>query len=89
MLSLVIVLSLFALSATAVEQPWQIGEKVQTSSGTVIGHPSQARPDVSEYLGIPYVQPPIGKLRWAAPVPFRGVETILADKYVRSIGHSY
>ncbi|XP_054166220.1 cholinesterase 1-like [Oppia nitens] len=49
------------------------GLLVATTSGIVKGHPI---PDigVNEYLGIPYAEPPIGKLRFARPVPLRRPE---------------
>jgi cholinesterase len=89
MRSLVTLLPLFTLYIAAAEQLWQIGEQVQTSSGTIVGHHSKDRPEVSEYLGIPFVQAPVGQLRWAAPVPFKGTGTILADKFVCSRCHSW
>lgn len=46
-----------------------IGGPVNTTSGTVRGKASSLRPDVSEYLGIPYAKAPTGDLRFAAPVP--------------------
>jgi para-nitrobenzyl esterase len=39
---------------------------VVTSTGAVSGRLSG---DVSEYLGVPYAQPPVGALRWRAPEP--------------------
>ncbi|KAF2670795.1 alpha/beta-hydrolase [Microthyrium microscopicum] len=47
---------------------------VETTVGTVKGRlaPWPASSNVSEYLGIPYAEPPIGKLRFAAPQPFKG-----------------
>ena len=61
-------LSIFACLAYG--QQWSIGQLVKTTSGEVKGHPSSWKPTVSEYLGIPYAQPPVGHLRWAAPKPF-------------------
>jgi cholinesterase len=63
-------LSLFACLACA--QQWSIGQSVKTTNGEIKGHSSTWKPDVSEYLGIPYAQPPIGDLRWAAPKAFSG-----------------
>lgn len=61
-------LSLAAAAASVTAQtPWTIGQTVQTSSGTVRGHASNQSPNVSEYLGIPFAQPPIGNLRFAPP----------------------
>lgn len=38
-----------------------------TSHGQYIGHPSPDNPAVGEFLGIPYAQPPLAQLRFAAP----------------------
>lgn len=62
-----------------------IGGSVETSSGLVEGHAAPRRPAVSEYLGIPYASPPIGDLRFAAPVAYDSNGTIQANAYVRSL----
>ncbi|OWP06027.1 hypothetical protein B2J93_1784 [Marssonina coronariae] len=62
----------------------QVGRTVSTSSGEVRGHCAMNRRSVSEYLGIPYASPPVGKLRWAAPQPFRG-STVINGSF---FGHS-
>jgi Carboxylesterase family len=59
-----------------------VGQPVKTTSGTAVGHAAGSRAQVSEYLGIPFAQPPIGKLRFAAPQPYKGNGTIVASKYV-------
>lgn len=53
---------------------WTVGQTVETSSGRVSGQPAKnaSASEVSEYLGIPYGQAPIGDLRFAAPVRFEG-----------------
>ncbi|TVY71469.1 Cholinesterase, partial [Lachnellula suecica] len=51
---------------------WTVGQTVNTSSGLVGGHAAKNRSQVSEYLGIPFAQPPIGDLRFAAPVKYAG-----------------
>jgi hypothetical protein len=81
--ALVLLLSLVGptLSTAAPQQPWQVGEVVQTSSGPVKGHASREVPSVSEYLGINYAQAPVGNLRWALPVPFKGSGVVNADKF--------
>ncbi|KAF9889911.1 hypothetical protein FE257_006783 [Aspergillus nanangensis] len=45
-----------------------VTHRVRTSSGLIEGHASPQRPGVSEFLGIPYAQPPTGALRFARPV---------------------
>src|SRR5437868_6847980 len=63
---------------------WQVGQAVQTTSGTVIGHPAAKAPQVSEYLGIPFARPPIGNLRFAAPQHYQDANaTIVASTFVR------
>lgn len=60
-----------------------VGQAVRTSSGSITGHPASSRPDVSEYLGIPFAKPPIGDLRFAAPEAYVGSGNINATVYVR------
>jgi cholinesterase len=59
-----------------------VGQPVKSTSGTLIGHAASTRGQVSEYLGIPFAQPPTGQLRFAAPQPFNGNGTIVASQYV-------
>jgi len=61
---------------------WVVGETVQTSSGPVQGHAAKNDSSVSEYLGIPYARPPIGNLRFAAPVKYTGTSTINGANFV-------
>ena len=63
-------------------RPFTVGQGVQTSSGLVLGQPASSRNQVSQYLGIPFAQPPLGKLRFAAPQAFSGTGTINATAYV-------
>jgi carboxylesterase type B len=42
---------------------------VQTSSGLVYGNKDSRYPNVRQFLGIPFAQPPTGQLRFAAPQP--------------------
>ncbi len=57
---------------------------VQTSNGFIVGHEAPNASHVIEYLGIPYAQPPIGHLRFAAPLPFAGdaKSTFSASQFV-------
>ncbi len=52
---------------------------VKTSSGRYVGHPSPQYPDVTEYLGIGYAVPPMGSLRFAAPVKLASNSLFVAD----------
>ena len=45
------------------------GLTIHTSSGIVSGTVSSSEPDVRQFLGIPFAQPPIDSLRWAPPQP--------------------
>lgn len=49
-------------------QSREVGAIVDTTTGQILGRASDLRPDVSAYLGIPFAQPPVGDLRFAAPV---------------------
>lgn len=53
-----------------------------TSNGLIIGHRSDKRPSVIEYLGIPYAQPPVNDLRFAPPQKYQGQGTYVAANYV-------
>jgi hypothetical protein len=61
---------------------WTVGQTVQTNSGPVSGHPATNQSSVSEYLGIPYAQPPIGDLRFAAPANFTGTAPLNGTDFV-------
>jgi hypothetical protein len=63
---------------------FKIGQTLKTASGDLTGQPSSWKPQVSEYLGIRYAEPPIGKLRFAAPIAIKAAgKSINATKYVR------
>jgi carboxylesterase type B len=72
-----------------VQRRQNVGEPVKTTSGTVVGHAAAIRTQVSEYLGIPFAKPPVGKLRFAAPEEFKGNSTIDASKYVSGDTEEY
>ncbi|KAJ5091789.1 Carboxylesterase type B [Penicillium alfredii] len=61
-----------------------VGASVHTSSGLVQGHIAARRSGVSEYLGIPYAAPPIGHLRFAAPVAYKENGTVHGKSYPHS-----
>ncbi|OBT67123.1 hypothetical protein VE03_04435 [Pseudogymnoascus sp. 23342-1-I1] len=58
--------------STPVNGKWTAGQEVDTQSGPVFGSAASKATNVSIYLGIPYAQPPIGDLRFAAPLPYSG-----------------
>jgi hypothetical protein len=68
--------------STSRQIEWSIGQTVQTSSGPVNGHGAPVKSDVSEYLGIPYAQPPVGTLRWQPPVNYTETATINGTDFV-------
>ncbi|KAI0125069.1 carboxylesterase [Xylariales sp. AK1849] len=55
---------------------WIVGQIVNTTSGPVSGHSATNNTEVSEYLGIPYAEPPVGNLRWQRPVAYTGTAPI-------------
>ncbi|KAF7904343.1 hypothetical protein EAF00_001677 [Botryotinia globosa] len=75
-------ISAIAISANASallesrQSNWTVGQTVQTSSGPANGHPGLNNSQVSEYLGIPFAKPPVGDLRFAAPVAYDGTAII-------------
>lgn len=56
------------VAAVSAQNNRTVGQTVQTSSGPVRGHAASPLANVSEYLGIPYAQPPLGALRFVPPV---------------------
>ena len=61
---------------------FSVGQQVHTSSGLLIGKPASQRTAVSEYLGIPFAQSPVGSLRFAAPQPYTSSGVVYATSYV-------
>jgi hypothetical protein len=64
----------------------KIGAPVNTTVGRVLGSASSVRSEVSAYLGIPFAEPPVGNLRFAAPVKYGfATKFINATKFVSII----
>jgi len=61
---------------------WTVGQTVGTTSGAVEGHAASQAVEVSEYLGIPFAQPPTGSLRFQPPVAFNASSTINGTDFV-------
>lgn len=55
---------------------WTVGQTVATTSGRVQGHAAKKASTVSEYLGIPFGQAPVGNLRFQPPVGYNGTGDI-------------
>lgn len=59
---------------------------VETENGRITGHRSAKVNGVWEYLGIPYAQPPLGDLRFAAPQKYNSRNgSYRADNFVRTL----
>jgi cholinesterase len=54
---------------------------VATTNGLITGHPASNISSVTEFLGIPFAQPPVGSLRFAPPQPYNGTGPYLAASY--------
>lgn len=72
----------YVYSKASSRSEWTVGQTVQTSSGLIQGHAASNVSKVSEYLGIPYANPPIGELRFQPPTPFNGIQNINATSFV-------
>jgi carboxylesterase type B len=72
-----------SLGVASAQSEWKIGQGVKTTSGTIVGQASSWKKEVSEYLGVPFAQPPIAALRWQAPMPLDQPSVVInATRYV-------
>ncbi len=77
------IISLATAAPLSINQcDFTVGQIIDTSSGPVVGRAAKGYPEVSEYLGIPFGQPPIGDLRFAAPVKYTSSSLNNASSYV-------
>lgn len=67
-----------AIAAVAVAQQAHVG-----SDGVIQGHKAIQNPSVTEWLGVPYAQPPVGQLRFAPPQAYTPRGLHIASEYVR------
>lgn len=74
-LMLAVVLSLFTFA-----EAQRYG--VTTSNGRITGHLAPGMRNTVEFLGIPYAQPPLGRLRFAEPLPPNGKTDYVASSWV-------
>ena len=70
-------------SLSARQANWTVGQAVRINGTSIIGHAAPQATEVSEYLGIPFAQPPLADLRFAAPVPYASKNTTIdASEFV-------
>jgi cholinesterase len=76
-----------ALAVSIQNAEVQLGESIETTSGLVSGHdaPWPKNGGVSEYLGIPYAEPPLGQLRFAAPQTYKPKGAISGANFVCNV----
>jgi Carboxylesterase family len=82
-------ISLIFGASAVVARDWTPGQIVKTTSGSVKGQ-AATRPgfgQVSEYVGIPFAEPPVGPLRWLKAKAFKSsgsVDGTVWKEYVKS-----
>lgn len=69
-------------SAQSCPPTWVVGQTVKTTSGSVQGHAATNATAVSEYLGIPYAEPPVGIRRFQPPIAYKGNGILRGDRFV-------
>jgi carboxylesterase type B len=63
----------------------QLNTLVHTTNGAITGHAAPGAPEVTEFLGIPYAKPPVGRLRFAAPERDNLQRTYNASDFVSAL----
>jgi carboxylesterase type B len=77
-----LLLSLTALAAPiSTDESTVYGLLVNTTSGPIQGFVNQTAPDVRQFLGVPYAQPPVGQLRFAPPNDKQANGTVQATAF--------
>ena len=71
-----------SIRSRACDDVWTVGKTVYTTSGAVQGHPAPEAREVSEYLGIPFAQPPTGSLRFQPPLAHNKSSIVNGTDYV-------
>src|ERR1700742_4833029 len=77
-------LQITCLASLVAAQTWSTGQVVKTSSGSIKGHASAWKSSVSEYLGVPFAEPPVGSLRFMAPKPYKSEKVVNAADFSAS-----
>ncbi|KAI9741692.1 MAG: hypothetical protein M1834_000077 [Cirrosporium novae-zelandiae] len=65
------------LGVSQVAQAVDFNLSINTTIGTVRGFINGSTPDVAQFLGIPFAEPPVGQLRWARPQAKTRVKSIV------------
>ncbi|GLI75121.1 hypothetical protein PoHVEF18_003372 [Penicillium ochrochloron] len=73
-----------AIAAVAVAQQAHVG-----SDGVIQGHEAVQNPSVTEWLGVPYAQPPVGQLRFAPPQAYTPRGLHVASEYAFAAINNY
>jgi hypothetical protein len=76
-------LTAFVSGTLAASQKYDLD--VVTSDGKITGHIAPGMRNTVEYLGIPYARPPVGELRFAAPMPLERKSDYVAEEWVRFV----
>jgi hypothetical protein len=74
--------SLAASALVSITPAAALSYDVSTTNGKITGHLAPGMRNTIEYLGIPYAQPPIGPLRFAAPLPPNRKSDYVASDWV-------